>query len=138
MEGIFFHAGFAMMLALKRRGKMVGEQFEYIMRDESSHLNFGVGLINTIREENPSVWTDAFEAEIDERYGTENPFPWMSEAVDLNREANVFERQVTEYQSGGRWTGSFSDRLETSLRIDRATRLRPESAPTRASPRSGT
>ncbi|MFC5133605.1 MULTISPECIES: ribonucleotide-diphosphate reductase subunit beta [Haloferacaceae] len=151
MEGIFFYAGFAMMLALKRRGKMVGvgEQFEYIMRDESLHLNFGVELINTIREENPGVWTDAFEAEVDElireavelestyaeeacppdllgmsaegfveyveyiadrrltqlgmdeRYGTENPFPWMSEAVDLNREANFFERQVTEYQSGG-------------------------------------
>ena len=37
MEGIFFYAGFAMMLALKRQGKLVGvgEQFEYIMRDES-------------------------------------------------------------------------------------------------------
>ena len=36
MEGIFFYAGFAMMLALKRQGKMlgVGEQFEFIMRDE--------------------------------------------------------------------------------------------------------
>ena len=40
MEGIFFYAGFAMMLALKRQGKLVGvgEQFEYIMRDESLHL----------------------------------------------------------------------------------------------------
>ena len=55
MEGIFFYAGFAMMLALKRQGKMVGigEQFEYIMRDESLHLAFGCDLINTIIEENP-------------------------------------------------------------------------------------
>src|SRR6185436_17338208 len=53
MEGIFFYAGFAMMLALKRQNKMVGigEQFEYIMRDESLHLAFGCDLINTIRAE---------------------------------------------------------------------------------------
>ncbi|WP_224270587.1 ribonucleotide-diphosphate reductase subunit beta [Haloprofundus salinisoli] len=151
MEGIFFYAGFAMMLALKRQGKMVGvgEQFEYIMRDESLHLNFGVDLINTVRDENPGVWTDAFDAEIrelvveaveleqiyaeeacppdlfgmsaeqfaeyveyvadrrlgqlrmDAEFGTENPFPWMSEQVDLNKEKNFFETQVTEYQSGG-------------------------------------
>ena len=52
MEGIFFYAGFAMMLALKRQGKMVGigEQFEYIMRDESIHLAFGCDLINTIKQ----------------------------------------------------------------------------------------
>ncbi len=66
MEGIFFYAGFAMMLALKRQNKMVGigEQFEFIMRDESLHLAFGCDLINTIRAENPAIWTPAFEAEL--------------------------------------------------------------------------
>jgi len=66
MEGIFFYAGFAMMLALKRQNKMigVGEQFEYIMRDESLHLAFGCDLINTIKLENPTVWTQAFRDEI--------------------------------------------------------------------------
>ena len=66
MEGIFFYAGFAMMLALKRQNKMVGigEQFEYIMRDESVHLAFGCDLINTIRAENPEIWTGEFQAEI--------------------------------------------------------------------------
>ena len=151
MEGIFFYAGFAMMLGLKRQNKMVGigQQFEYIMRDESLHVGFGVDLVNQIRTENPGVWTDEFEAEMaeliaeavelekiyaheacpdeilgmsseafaeyvehiadrrlgqldmDERYGTENPFPWMAEQVDLNKEKNFFETQVTEYQSGG-------------------------------------
>lgn len=68
MEGIFFYAGFAMMLALKRQNKMVGigEQFEYIMRDESVHLAFGCDLINTIKAENPEVWTPAFQKEITE------------------------------------------------------------------------
>lgn len=66
MEGIFFYAGFAMMLALKRQNKMVGigQQFEYIMRDESIHLAFGCDLITTLIAENPSVWTAEFQQEI--------------------------------------------------------------------------
>ena len=66
MEGIFFYAGFAMMLALKRQNKMVGigEQFEFIMRDESLHLAFGCDLILTIKDENPEIWTTEFRDEI--------------------------------------------------------------------------
>ncbi|MDY7093061.1 MAG: ribonucleotide-diphosphate reductase subunit beta [Acidobacteriota bacterium] len=66
MEGIFFYAGFAMMLALKRQNKMIGigEQFEYIMRDESLHLAFGCDLINTIKAENPEVWSQEFQDEL--------------------------------------------------------------------------
>ncbi|WP_251341630.1 ribonucleotide-diphosphate reductase subunit beta [Haloplanus halophilus] len=151
MEGVFFYAGFAMMLGLKRRNKMVGigQQFEYIMRDESLHVGFGVDLINQIRSENPGVWTEEFGREVTDlvteaveleriyaheacpddvlgmsgegfadyvehvadrrleqldlpaQYGTDNPFPWMSEQVDLNKEKNFFETQVTEYRSGG-------------------------------------
>ena len=151
MEGIFFYAGFAMMLALKRQNKMVGigEQFEYIMRDESLHLSFGCDLINTIRQENPDIWTEEFRNEIitlikeavvlekqysndacpsgvlginaeqfcnyvehiadrrleriglPKQYDTENPFPWMSQSVDLNKEKNFFETRVTEYKTGG-------------------------------------
>src|SRR3989344_1966734 len=153
MEGIFFYAGFAMMLAMKRRHKMsgIGEQFEYIMRDESLHLAFGRDLINTIKTENPEIWTPAFQEEIislikkavelekiyaidacpgilginaqafcdyveymaDRRleaiglarqYNKENPFPWMSQSVDLNKEKNFFETRVTEYQTAGNLT----------------------------------
>lgn len=151
MEGIFFYAGFAMMLALKRNNKMIGigEQFEYIMRDESIHLAFGCDLINAIKAEHPSIWTPAFQDEIvamiahavelekayaidacphgmlginsqqfceyvehiaDRRlerlnlkrlYDTENPFPWMSQSVDLTKEKNFFETRVTEYKTAG-------------------------------------
>jgi ribonucleoside-diphosphate reductase beta chain len=68
MEGIFFYAGFAMMLALKRQNKMIGigQQFEYIMRDESIHLAFGCDLINTIIAENPEVWDRALQDEVRE------------------------------------------------------------------------
>lgn len=63
MEGIFFYAGFAQMLFLRSKNKMVGtgQQFEYIMRDESIHLAFGCDLINTIKKEHPSIWTSAFQ-----------------------------------------------------------------------------
>jgi len=66
MEGIFFYAGFAMMLSMLRSQKMVGvgEQFQFILRDESVHLAFGVDLINTIVDENPAIWTEEFKARI--------------------------------------------------------------------------
>ncbi|MDR2017247.1 MAG: ribonucleotide-diphosphate reductase subunit beta, partial [Burkholderiales bacterium] len=33
--------------------------------------------------------------------GADNPFPWMSEVIDLKKEKNFFETRVTEYQTGG-------------------------------------
>jgi ribonucleoside-diphosphate reductase beta chain len=35
------------------------------------------------------------------QYNATNPFPWMSEAIDLSKEKNFFETRVTEYQTGG-------------------------------------
>ena len=152
MEGLFFYVGFVQILALGRQNKMVGaaEQYQYILRDESMHCNFGIDLVNTIKLENPHLWTPAFREEIvglfhqavelEYRYaedtmprgvlglnasmfkeylrfianrraqqigldplfpGAENPFPWMSEMLDLKKEQNFFERRVTEYQTGG-------------------------------------
>lgn len=65
VEGIFFYAGFAQVLSMGRRNKMTGtaEQFQYILRDESMHLNFGVDLINQIKAENPHLWTADCQAE---------------------------------------------------------------------------
>ena len=63
MEGIFFYAGFAMVLSFHRQNRMkgIGEQFQYILRDETIHLNFGVDLINGIKAENPELWTPEFQ-----------------------------------------------------------------------------
>ncbi|MDP3962401.1 MAG: ribonucleotide-diphosphate reductase subunit beta, partial [bacterium] len=154
MEGLFFYSGFAMILSLHRQNKMtgIGEQFQYILRDETIHLNFGIDLINGIKEENPELWTaefqdylvkkvrEAVELEIrysqdclpkgilgltapmfkeyaqyiaDRRleriglptqYNSKNPFPWMSETIDLGKEKNFFETRVTEYQSSASLT----------------------------------
>ncbi|MDG1180463.1 MAG: ribonucleotide-diphosphate reductase subunit beta [Gammaproteobacteria bacterium] len=155
LEGIFFYCGFTQILSMGRRNKMTGtsEQFQYILRDESMHLNFGIDMINQIKFENPGLWTDelkqastqmileATQLEIEyardtmprgvlgmnasmmEEYlqfianrrlvqiglpeqfvGAENPFPWMSEIMDLRKEKNFFETRVIEYQTGGALT----------------------------------
>ena len=151
-EGMWFYTGFAQILSLGRRNKMVGiaEQYQYILRDESIHLNFGIDVINQIKLENPHLWTKDFQeevrgmlkeaAELEAAYGrdtmprgflglnaalceqymhfianrrcaqiglapvfaeTDNPFPWMSEVMDLQKEKNFFETRVIEYQNGG-------------------------------------
>ncbi len=66
MEGLFFYVGFVQILALGRQNKMTGaaEQYQYILRDESMHLNFGVDVINQIKMENPHLWTADFREEI--------------------------------------------------------------------------
>jgi ribonucleoside-diphosphate reductase beta chain len=151
MEGIFFYASFAALMSFRRRNLLPGtaEQFQYIMRDESMHMNFGIEMINQIVEEQPNLWTEPFRqklirkitkaAELEESYAHElmplgilgmnassfrdytryiadrrlnainlptrfhvkNPFPWMSEAVDLTKSKNFFETRITEYQTGG-------------------------------------
>ncbi|MDA0650395.1 MAG: ribonucleotide-diphosphate reductase subunit beta [Proteobacteria bacterium] len=151
-EGIFFYCGFTQILSMGRRNKMTGvaEQFQYILRDESMHLNFGIDVINQIKLENPHLWTEQFKEEVTqmilegtaleieyardtmprgvlgmnaammEEYlhfianrrltqlglseqfpGATNPFPWMSEIMDLRKEKNFFETRVIEYQTGG-------------------------------------
>jgi len=151
-EGIFFYVGFTQILSMGRRNKMTGvaEQFQYILRDESMHMNFGIDVINQIKVENPHLWTEDFKkdmtklvlegVEMETRYAydtmprgilglnapmfeeylqyianrrlaqiglpeefknAKNPFPWMSEVLDLKKEKNFFETRVTEYQTGG-------------------------------------
>ncbi len=152
MEGLFFYVGFVQILALGRQNKMTGaaEQYQYILRDESMHCNFGIDLINTIKLENPHLWTAEFREELTGLFkeaveleyayaedtmprgvlglnapmfktylrfianrraqqiglepmfaAEENPFPWMSEMIDLKKERNFFETRVIEYQTGG-------------------------------------
>nr|WP_225721741.1 ribonucleotide-diphosphate reductase subunit beta [Candidatus Vallotia sp. (ex Adelges kitamiensis)] len=152
MEGLFFYVGFTQILGLGRQNKMTGaaEQYQYILRDESMHCNFGIDLINQIKLENPSLWTQTFcekirglfknAVKLECQYAEdtmpngvlglnsgmsksylrficnrrcqqigleplfpseENPFPWMSEMIDLKKERNFFETRVFEYQTGG-------------------------------------
>ena len=78
MEGIFFYSGFVMMLSFHRQNKMtgIGEQFQYILRDETIHLNFGIDLINGIKEENPELWT--MSSKSISSIGLKKPSSWKS------------------------------------------------------------
>jgi ribonucleoside-diphosphate reductase beta chain len=55
-EGVFFPTAFAAIFSLQRRNLMVGTgtQLQYIFRDESMHIAFGIKLIKGIFEENGS------------------------------------------------------------------------------------
>src|SRR5438105_14402858 len=66
MEGLFFYVGCVQILAQGRQNKMVGssEQYPYILRDEGMHCNFGIDLVDTIKMENPHLWTPEFREEI--------------------------------------------------------------------------
>ena len=152
LEGIFFYCGFTQILSMGNRNKMTGtaEQFQYILRDESMHVNFGIDMINQIKLENPQLWDEAMQNEarnmilqgtqleieyahdtmpggilgmnaesmsdylrfianrrltqigLEEEFpNATNPFPWMSEIMDLRKEKNFFETRVIEYQTGG-------------------------------------
>src|SRR5437879_101040 len=70
MEGLFFYVGFAQILALGRQNKMTGaaEQYMYTLRDASRSCNFGIDLVNTIKLENPHLWTPAFREELQESF----------------------------------------------------------------------
>ena len=64
LEGIFFYCGFTQILSMGNRNKMTGtsEQFQYILRDESMHVNFGIDMINQIKIENPELWDEEMQS----------------------------------------------------------------------------
>jgi len=66
MEGLFFYVGFVQILSLGRQNKLPGSvlQYRYILRDESTHLNFGMDLINAIKAQQPELWTPQFKQEL--------------------------------------------------------------------------
>ena len=44
---------------------------------------------------------DSEKLRLPRQYNSSNPFPWMSEVIDLKKEKNFFETRVTEYQTSG-------------------------------------
>ncbi|MFY9260508.1 MAG: ribonucleotide-diphosphate reductase subunit beta [Gallionella sp.] len=101
MEGLFFYVGFVQILALGRQNKMTGasEQYQYILRDESMHLNFGVDVINQIKLENPHLWTADFREEIRElmQKGVELEYAYAEDTMPrgiLGLNASMFKEYL--------------------------------------------
>ena len=63
LEGIWFYSGFMVALSFRQRNLLrnFGSLVDWIVRDESLHLKFG---INLILDENPEIATEEFAAEI--------------------------------------------------------------------------
>ncbi len=66
LEGIWFYSGFMVALSFRQRNLLrnFGSLIDWIVRDESLHLKFGINLILTVLEENPEIATEEFSAEI--------------------------------------------------------------------------
>ncbi len=66
MEGIWFYSGFMVALSFRQKQQLknFGSMVDWVLRDESLHLKFGLNLILTILEENPALATPEFAAEI--------------------------------------------------------------------------
>jgi len=66
MEGIWFYSGFMVMLSFRQRNKLrnFGSMINWVLRDESLHLKFGINLVLTILEENEELLTKEFAEEI--------------------------------------------------------------------------
>jgi ribonucleoside-diphosphate reductase beta chain len=66
MEGIWFYSGFMVVLSFRQRNKLrnFASLINWVIRDESLHLKFGINLILNILEENPEILTAEFAEEI--------------------------------------------------------------------------
>ena len=66
LEGIWFYSGFMVALSFRQRNLLrnFASLIDWIVRDESLHLKFGINLILTVLEENEDLQTAEFAAEI--------------------------------------------------------------------------
>jgi ribonucleoside-diphosphate reductase beta chain len=162
MEGTQFYGLFGMILSLYRQNKFpgIGQMFRYTLRDESNHIELFRNLLMELVDENPEVWTSAFQEELTDlmreavrlekafiadclpvhavglsadqfgeyidyiadrrlegcglaplRGDATNPFPWLAEMMDINKEQNFFEGRVTEYQKSSALVVADDDEL---------------------------
>jgi ribonucleoside-diphosphate reductase beta chain len=81
LEGIWFYSGFMVALSFRQRNLLrnFGSLMDWIVRDESLHLKFGINLILTVLDENPDLQTEEFAAEIKQM---------ILDAVDMEEQYN--------------------------------------------------
>jgi len=81
MEGIWFYSGFMVALSFRQRNLLrnYASLIDWVVRDESLHLKFGINLILTVLEENPEIATEEFVQEVHDM---------ITEAVEMECEYN--------------------------------------------------
>ena len=102
MEGTQFYGLFGMILSLYRQNKFpgIGQMFRYTLRDESNHIKLLRYLLIELVDENPDIWTRAFQAELREL---------MAEAVGLE---NQFIRDCLPVNSIGLSSQEFESYID--------------------------
>lgn len=66
LEGIYFYSAFLNFYVLRRNNKMPGsaQMIQFINRDEDMHLKLFINVVNTIKKEQPELWTEEFQKKI--------------------------------------------------------------------------
>jgi ribonucleoside-diphosphate reductase beta chain len=66
MEGTWFYSGFMVALSFRQRNQLrnFGSMINWVLRDESLHLKFGINLVHNVLEENAELLTEEFASEI--------------------------------------------------------------------------
>ena len=70
VEGLFFMGAFAYVYYLRSKGLLPGlaEGTDWVFRDETMHMRFAFAIIDIIRREEPQLFDDDLEAQIDEMF----------------------------------------------------------------------
>ncbi len=111
IEGLFFFAAFAYVYFFRSRGMLHGlaAGTNWVFRDESAHLEFAFEVVNTVREQHPSL----FDARMEEQV-----ILMMREAVDAELQ---FSQDLLEGGVAGLSTGDMREYLQyvADQRLDR-------------------
>ena len=100
IEGLFFFAAFAYVYYFRSRGLLPGlaSGTNWVVRDESAHMDFAFECVRTIREEEPELFDEAMRAQV---------YAMLEEAIDCEMQfaadvlaggvAGISERDMRQY-----------------------------------------
>ena len=135
MEGIWFYSGFMVVLSFRQRNQLrnFGSMINWVIRDESLHLKFGMNLIQNILEENRRIAHEGIRATrsrqiVDRRRGPRSRLqqrPLPARHPRLERRLREPVRAVRRRPAPGRARHRRALRREESRQVDGRRDRRP-------------
>jgi ribonucleoside-diphosphate reductase beta chain len=100
LESLYFYSGFAFFYTLGRQGKMLNtvQQIKYINRDELTHVTLFRNIINTLKEEQPDLFTPETNKWVYEffKFATEKEIEW-GKYVTNNQILGLNDKLIERY-----------------------------------------
>ncbi|MFZ8860252.1 MAG: ribonucleotide-diphosphate reductase subunit beta [Thermocrinis sp.] len=100
LESLYFYSGFAFFYTLGRQGKMLNtvQQIKYINRDELTHVTLFRNIINTLKEEQPDLFTPEINKWVYEffKFATEKEIEW-GKYVTNNQILGLNDKLIERY-----------------------------------------